>query len=229
MATRRTCYRCGQPATSVDHVPPKAFFPKEREARGLRKDLVTVPSCDDHNGARSSDDQYLASLFVVCVQGDHLPQPFVDRMIRGLARGERPLGKRMLSQSELVLTPRGPTAAVSLERERLEEVLISTAYGLLYALDGKRTPEELEVFEESGPFGSRKNGELKQYDASEAFAPVLEKLHVRGEPQRGANPEVFSYMATRDPVPIVRMVFYQEIVVWVTKVVTPRRDGEIGR
>ncbi len=48
------CYMCGRPYTGREHVPPKSFFPK-----GCGLQLKTVPSCAEHNNAKSDDDQYL--------------------------------------------------------------------------------------------------------------------------------------------------------------------------
>ena len=48
------CYFCGKEATSKEHIPPRAFFPKNN-----RNDLFTVPSCEEHNGAKSKDDEYV--------------------------------------------------------------------------------------------------------------------------------------------------------------------------
>jgi hypothetical protein len=45
---------CGKPAPTKEHVPPKCFFPK-----GAGLQLKTVPSCLEHNNAKSNDDQYL--------------------------------------------------------------------------------------------------------------------------------------------------------------------------
>ena len=51
---------CEQKATSVEHVPPKCLFPEYKDTqRDLRLNLITVPSCDDHNGKKSRDDEFL--------------------------------------------------------------------------------------------------------------------------------------------------------------------------
>ena len=39
-----TCYACERPASTIEHCPPKSFFPS-----GQRQDLMTVPSCEEHN------------------------------------------------------------------------------------------------------------------------------------------------------------------------------------
>ncbi len=57
----KNCYYCGQPATSLEHVPPKCIFPEGKDTFGkdYRKNLITVPSCDQHNLRKSKDDEFL--------------------------------------------------------------------------------------------------------------------------------------------------------------------------
>src|SRR5437588_3137057 len=47
-----SCYCCDRPKTSREHVPPLCFFPDEKDKKGApkyRKNLIRVPSCDQHN------------------------------------------------------------------------------------------------------------------------------------------------------------------------------------
>ncbi|HIC8861883.1 TPA: hypothetical protein ACW7Y0_002891 [Aeromonas hydrophila] len=55
---QETCYACEQTATSREHVPPKCLFPTELGV-DFRKGLITVPSCNIHNGNKSDDDEFL--------------------------------------------------------------------------------------------------------------------------------------------------------------------------
>lgn len=48
-----TCYACERPASTVEHCPPKSFFPN-----GHRRNLMTVPSCEQHNNDNSKDVEY---------------------------------------------------------------------------------------------------------------------------------------------------------------------------
>ena len=48
-----TCYACERPASTIEHCPPKAFFPT-----GQRQNLMTVPSCEEHNNDYSKDVEY---------------------------------------------------------------------------------------------------------------------------------------------------------------------------
>lgn len=52
---------CGAPAVSREHVPPKCLFPEAKDVGGLdlRRQLVTVPACIQHNSEKSSDDEFL--------------------------------------------------------------------------------------------------------------------------------------------------------------------------
>lgn len=75
--SRRTCYRCDNPASSKEHVPAKAFFPKKASLQ-----LKTVPSCELHNSAKSADDQYvLAHICINAAQGRNLAKRVFLRSI----------------------------------------------------------------------------------------------------------------------------------------------------
>lgn len=58
---RPRCYMCQAHATSREHVPPKNLFPEAKDVGGndYRLNLITVPSCDDHNIEKSHDDEFL--------------------------------------------------------------------------------------------------------------------------------------------------------------------------
>jgi hypothetical protein len=51
---KKECYFCQNTGNTREHVPPICFFPD-----GYRKNLITVPSCEEHNSSKSMDDQYL--------------------------------------------------------------------------------------------------------------------------------------------------------------------------
>lgn len=53
--TKKTCYFCGQQATSTEHAPPSLFF------KGFNYSSITVPSCDLHNSHKSGADQAIVS------------------------------------------------------------------------------------------------------------------------------------------------------------------------
>ncbi|WP_459622904.1 hypothetical protein [Burkholderia sp. 3C] len=49
----------------MEHFPPESFFPK-----GHRSGLIVVPSCAEHNQAKSTDDEYIRTLLLVDVRAD---------------------------------------------------------------------------------------------------------------------------------------------------------------
>lgn len=52
------CYMCDQTAVGDEHVPPRCLFPKAKDLPNgvdLRKDLITVLSCADHNSEKSRE------------------------------------------------------------------------------------------------------------------------------------------------------------------------------
>lgn len=94
------CYKCGKVATSREHVPPICLFPEAKDVMGLnfRKDLITVPSCDEHNSKKSHDDEFLM-LSIAGIVGNNLvgylqTQTKVDRAIR--RKGKAFLNKEVI-------------------------------------------------------------------------------------------------------------------------------------
>lgn len=72
------CVYCGkQKPLTLDHIPPKNLFPKER-----RENLISVPSCDDCHGQNkqvSKDDEYFRT---VLIQRNDVPDSPAIREIR---------------------------------------------------------------------------------------------------------------------------------------------------
>jgi hypothetical protein len=68
-----TCYMCDKVATTREHVPPQGLFPESKafkkigkEIPDMRKNLITVPSCEAHNTAKSNDDAFLRDVLTMC-------------------------------------------------------------------------------------------------------------------------------------------------------------------
>lgn len=76
-----TCYMCEGPATTFEHAPPKSFFPEQAvfltlgiEIGDMRKNLVTVPSCSEHNNSKSNDDVFIRSVLLMNQETNSLGQ-----------------------------------------------------------------------------------------------------------------------------------------------------------
>ena len=88
------CYWCGAKSVSVEHVPPKSFFPK-----GKRVDLITVRSCTKHNEELSWLDEKFRLYFQMSAESDIALSEFKDKTIRGLKRQEALGLRRALAES----------------------------------------------------------------------------------------------------------------------------------
>ena len=86
-----TCYMCDSVETSREHVPPACFFPPAKEiGRDLRRNLITVPSCDVHNSLKSKDDEYLRTVITMTATHSQVGQfQFVNKVLPAVAH--RPL------------------------------------------------------------------------------------------------------------------------------------------
>ncbi|MBI2966795.1 MAG: hypothetical protein HYY40_03145 [Bacteroidetes bacterium] len=61
MKTQEICYKCGGAATTREHIPPICLFPEKKDigVNDFRNNLITVPSCSEHNIKKSKDDEFL--------------------------------------------------------------------------------------------------------------------------------------------------------------------------
>jgi hypothetical protein len=89
-STMHTCYACGNSATSDEHVPPKCLFPETKDTpdgTDLRRNLFTVPSCEEHNTHKSGDDEYLFFVLAMNLPANHVANLQVSSKIaRAVAR-----------------------------------------------------------------------------------------------------------------------------------------------
>lgn len=66
---------CSNPATSYEHAPPRCIFPALKDssdATNRRQNLIKVPSCHEHNSAKSKDDEYLLYILSLSVTSNSI-------------------------------------------------------------------------------------------------------------------------------------------------------------
>src|SRR5690348_15316523 len=86
---REYCAYCGAPKTSDDHIPPKNLFPINRT------NLITVPSCNEHNGKQSELDERFRNYIAAKVgnptpAGHLLLEKTIRRIVRSRKTTQRP-------------------------------------------------------------------------------------------------------------------------------------------
>jgi len=221
---KTTCYMCDALATTKEHIPPKALFPKQKDVLSeisLRKDLITVPSCEKHNNSKSRDDEYLVFCLSTCFHGNDIKeQLFNTKIMRAIDRRPDTYSNFLDNYQRVMLKhPDGKvehTAAYSIDLRRFDSVLSHIACGLYYHhTQSKWEGATLVISNELRDFSSTNSDEVNRLtdDTIERVTLFLSETN-----SFGANPEVFYYKIYDDRPKgfVVLMTFYSAISVAVT-------------
>ncbi len=88
--TEQTCYMCEERATTKEHAPPRCIFPNKKDVADgtdYRKNLITVPSCPEHNSTKSKDDEYLLYLLSASFSSNDVGlNQFMTKVKRAMTR-----------------------------------------------------------------------------------------------------------------------------------------------
>jgi hypothetical protein len=196
----RECYSCSAPGLTVEHIPPRCFFPKAKHlppGTNYRKELITVPSCERHNSSKSKDDEYV--LYVLTMNLDSSPvgtDHFTNQVLRSIEQSPR-LVNRMLSDAKPVLIKQKndeeawETAAITVQPERIDSFFEQLGRGLFLHQFGQKWLTDISVYPEflkypHEPDPTVANGALQD------LINAADQLF-RQEPYHGDNPGVFKY------------------------------------
>jgi hypothetical protein len=202
---------CERAATTQEHAPPKCFFPEQKDVgRDLRKNLIRVPSCDEHNTARSKDDQYAMAFVVMQFETTGVARDqFSTKIIRSLKR-DLSLVDQVFHQARKVRVRGEPTVAVTVDRSRFDHVLASSFRAIVYHHSGQKLASDVTVFS----LGIRHK--TFERDANESALAFSIRQVLQEQPRLGENPEVFWYQFLHRPneVTAMRLEFYQGFTVY---------------
>jgi hypothetical protein len=223
------CYCCEKVATTRDHIPPKCFFPEKKylskNSPEYRSQLITVPSCSEHNNFRSKDDEYTAAVIAMNSKSNLAVSIFKSKWVQTLLRREGVLGKRIfstarsarvISRKNDVLIPE-QTLAITYEIERIEHVIQSIALALYYRESGHQEKWVGNCTIKSPKFLKRDLNQSQDIyflnQVSQAFIHG-EKYEELGLNRKGFHPDVFYYQLfkSKDRYSIIRMVFYSDFI-----------------
>ena len=183
-----TCYMCPNVATTTEHAPPKCFFPEKKDVGvDLRMNLVTVPSCAEHNTSKSKDDEYAMIFVVTHFETNALARSqFRTKCIRSLERSPA-FTKRVFANPKDVRVAGGSSVAIQVERQRFDRVMENTCRALFYHETKRKLVDPGFVW---SPAFRHPNLESDTNESALAF-------HVRraleDEQKLGQNPDVFEY------------------------------------
>lgn len=215
------CYMCSSFATSREHVPPKNLFPEACEMGGTdyRINLITVPSCDEHNSAKSHDDEFLMVSLAGIIGNNSIGYMHkigkVDRAIRLSAN--RLLDQILLEKTDIHRVEFGADKFIDVlwgtpDVERLHRCFEHIAYGLHQHHFRKRFCGRINVL----------LGYLFHKDQNTRtwceFIRDKADIDLQGKPNIGSNQEVFYYQLS-DPdqfgLFLMRLCFYGGLRVYI--------------
>jgi len=149
----KTCYMCHSIATSKEHVPPKCIFPKQKGMLGeinLRKKLITVPSCDAHNGKKSKDDEYLMFILSSGYRGNRHKEELFKKVMRAHKRRPHVYQSFIKDPKELTLKnsldKEIETGSFRVDRKRFDRIFHQIACGLFFDCYDKKWLGTTNVF-----------------------------------------------------------------------------------
>jgi hypothetical protein len=184
---KEICYICGEGIAkahlSYDHVPPKAFYPKNIRA-GLN--LQTAPVHKTCNEDYRKDEEYfLHSSFIEVLNQQPAVTPYLQtEFYRRAQKPQTPAIMRKILKECSNVTPGGihlPAGkyVVQIDRGRIERVVLKIVRGLFYI--------------DENCFLPLKNAKDFRFCLEENEVPELYKLYWPATKLSGAYPKVFSY------------------------------------
>lgn len=196
METDNKCYMCEHKATTREHVPPLCLFPEQKDTQGIdfRNELITVPSCDEHNSKKSKDDEFLMVSIAGIVGNNRLgffhTKTKINRAIRRKSKDF--LNKAVIkNHKDLVIeTKRGgkfPVLYGNPDYDRLVKCFESIAYGLYFNEYKKTYTGEIKMLLGFINYNDPNNNTMIFF-IKERFEVEELALEIQGE-----NKEVFKY------------------------------------
>lgn len=218
-----TCYMCDARATSREHAPPSCLFPEEKLiGRNLRRNLITVPSCDLHNSVKSEDDEFLrAALCLSAADVSYVArQNFCGKVLRGARRAPTKYGA--FAPKANVLVPIGKSAFKA-DRERFDRCVASIASAIFFHTFGTRWRHSFAIA--SPQLQTRSNdGRLAAHTPSLAAIEATRNF-LATEPVKGENPEVFLYrIRVESEMLAFAAIFYEHFEVFAVSSATLAAD-----
>lgn len=188
-----SCYWCGKEATSREHVPPKCLFPEDKDIKGVldksfRKDLITVPSCDEHNLSKSNDDEYLMACMATVVGNNGIAYIHTRTKVSRSVRRNPNLFKILREGNIKTKNYNYPVAIAEVSTYRLSHSLEAIARAIYYhefneQFNGKCTVSMPFFIKEMNDMGKQMLDLIQNEINQERVSWTV----------KGGNPDIFRY------------------------------------
>jgi hypothetical protein len=199
---------CDAVATGREHAPPKCFFPQTKDLQpsdeDLRHNLVTVPSCDEHNTSRSKDDEYAMAVTVMHFDTNKYARTqFATKVIRALKRSPR-FTDLVFDQPQQLRLDGEQTLSIDVDLERYYRVMDCTIRALVYHDQNRKEQGRLLIWTTEFRYSDFTR------DADDATVAFNVRQLLKGTPKRGQNPDAFYYQLRDEPGRgmAIRLMFY---------------------
>lgn len=210
---------CGAVATTVEHAPPRCLFPEAKDTPGLdlRKNLITVPSCVEHNCAKSTDDEFLMVSIAGIVGNNSIGyQHARGKVDRTLRRSSYRLLNKVFHKKEIIRVEKEENDFIDFiigtpDYARLTSCFYSISHAIYRHHFGYRF-----IGETNAQLGFLHSTDKNQR-AFNAFIKHKVALELAGEPEYGANRKVFYYQFTKPDafgIFLLKMCFYEGVDVY---------------
>ncbi|MBL8539827.1 MAG: hypothetical protein JNK68_05585 [Betaproteobacteria bacterium] len=188
---------CNAIATSREHAPPSCFFPSVDDVGiDLRKNLVTVPACDDHNSRKSKDDEFFRAVIVMtAAQHSEIGRvQFFGKFIRAVRR--TPHAYRSFFEDHGTLAGRTQHAS-RIDRTRFDACVDHLARALFFHTYGTKWVFPIAITSPNFYSGVANDAIVPHLPTEQAVAMTRRVLG--SQAVLGDNPDVFKYRLRYEP------------------------------
>jgi hypothetical protein len=197
-----TCYVCSAPATSDEHVPPKAFFPPSYSTAKL----VTVPSCATHNNDHAKDVEYVRNVICIMYGTNAAAEEVAEVAKRSWDKSDKLFYRTFRDVKRAEVDGEGEVAVFKIDLLRVKTVVNAIAHALYYLETSTPAPGDFDVF---CGFHSEKSLRGKRDDTEELGRTLAGAKY---EDRPTPHPEVFQYKVHDGKyVVIFAMGFYEAV------------------
>ena len=182
---------CDALATTQEHAPPLCLFPEKSSfGSDLRRNLVTVPSCDLHNSKKSEDDEFLRTTLCLPAAGisGAATHQFSGKVLRGVKRS--PVKYGSFAPRADAIAPPGKTVFTT-DRARFDRSIEHIAKAIFFHTYGRKWSLGFAVASPQILVRSP-SGQLAGHDPSLQAVQVTRDFLVT-EPVLGENGQIFQY------------------------------------
>jgi hypothetical protein len=173
---------CAALATSKEHIPPKCIFPEDEN---YRVNLITVPSCDEHNSEKSKCDELLRFVLAAVPGTNELAGEIIGgKVMRSIDHCPNILDT-LVPDLQLVQFNGSETGGFTLDEPQFKNSVASIVRGFFFYETGKKLDGDLRVYW----------AQMLAKNFSEApFLEVLSKgEQILPQTYKGSNSRVFQY------------------------------------